>query len=251
MKSFLDSMRFGWLPDLPDGRDFEFVPKIARAKLPAAFDGTDAKVPVWDQRNIGSCVAHGTMGGFLHKHFERSPAAFDPSRLQVYYDARAMRGWEAADTGCFIRDAIKCLAKLGVGSATFWPYDTSKFAQKPPAECYGSAKAHQALRFRRIGTKADDIRSALVEKAWVVFGISVYDSMMTTEVARTGAIPMPKGKQRGGHCMVADSYNGKLAAGNNSWSTTWGNKGRFTIPFDYLTDRNLADDFWAIDLVEV
>jgi len=32
----------------------------------------------------------------------------------------------------------------------------------------------------------------------------------------------------------------------NSWGEGWGQKGYFTIPYDYLANRNLSDDFWSI-----
>ena len=35
----------------------------------------------------------------------------------------------------------------------------------------------------------------------------------------------------------------------NSWGAGWGMAGYFTIPYAYLTDSNLADDFWTVRLV--
>jgi C1A family cysteine protease len=32
----------------------------------------------------------------------------------------------------------------------------------------------------------------------------------------------------------------------NSWGLAWGRKAYFTMPFAYLADRNLSDDFWTI-----
>ena len=37
----------------------------------------------------------------------------------------------------------------------------------------------------------------------------------------------------------------------NSWGTDWGQKGFFTIPYSYLTNDNLADDFWTIRVIEI
>ena len=32
----------------------------------------------------------------------------------------------------------------------------------------------------------------------------------------------------------------------NSWGKSWGMKGYFTLPYAYLADSNLCDDFWTI-----
>jgi C1A family cysteine protease len=36
----------------------------------------------------------------------------------------------------------------------------------------------------------------------------------------------------------------------NSWGNQWGIKGYFTLPYAYLTDENLASDFWTIRVVQ-
>jgi C1A family cysteine protease len=35
----------------------------------------------------------------------------------------------------------------------------------------------------------------------------------------------------------------------NSWGTGWGMAGYFTLPYAYLLESNLADDFWTIRLI--
>ena len=87
-----------------------------------------------------------------------------------------------------------------------------------------------------------------------MFGFTVYESFESDEVARTGVAPMPEPGETalGGHAVLAVGYDD--AAGRflvrNSWTAEWGMCGYFTMPYGYLTDDNLADDFWTIRLVK-
>ena len=86
-----------------------------------------------------------------------------------------------------------------------------------------------------------------------VIGFTVYESFETEEVARTGVMPMPTPREHviGGHAVMAVGYDDKLDRFRmrNSWGKDWGTKGYFTMPYAYLLDNNLSDDFWKISLV--
>jgi C1A family cysteine protease len=83
-----------------------------------------------------------------------------------------------------------------------------------------------------------------------VFGFSVYESFETEEVAITGIIPMPSKDEQllGGHAVMACGYNDTVQRFmiRNSWGVDWGQKGYCEMPYQYLQDRNLSDDFWTI-----
>jgi C1A family cysteine protease len=152
-----------------------------------------------------------------------------------------------------IRDGIKSVAKEGAPHETLWPYTISKFAIKPSAAAYKDALKHRAVLYQRLTQTLDQLRGCLAAGYPFVFGFSVYESFETQAVAKTGKVPMPKSKEKqlGGHAVLAVGYDGpsKRFIVRNSWSTAWGLQGYFTMPYDYLTDGNLADDFWTIKQV--
>ena len=83
-----------------------------------------------------------------------------------------------------------------------------------------------------------------------VFGFTVYESFESQQVAKTGAAQMPTPRERvvGGHAVLGVGYDDakKRFIVRNSWGVNWGLDGYFTMPFAYLADRNLSDDFWTI-----
>jgi C1A family cysteine protease len=65
-------------------------------------------------------------------------------------------------------------------------------------------------------------------------------------------MPVHTEKEVGGHAVVAVGYDdvqGRFRI-RNSWGASWGQGGYFTMPYQYLLDENLSDDFWTIRLVE-
>src|SRR5438067_1441439 len=58
----------------------------------------------------------------------------------------------------------------------------------------------------------------------------------------------PREKVLGGHAVLAVGYDDakKRFLVRNSWGTGWGMNGYFTMPYDYLANRGLSDDFWTI-----
>jgi C1A family cysteine protease len=65
-------------------------------------------------------------------------------------------------------------------------------------------------------------------------------------------MPSPNEQLLGGHAVLAVGYDDsqRRFIVRNSWGKDWGMQGYFTIPYAYLLDDNLADDFWTIRQVE-
>ena len=208
----------------------------------------------YDQGHLGSCTANAIAGAFEFEHIRQKLGVILPSRLFIYYCERAMEGSIMSDAGAQIRDGIKVMAGKGAPSEKLWPYDIAKFTQKPPPEAFKDALKHKAVAYFRVEhLKLEEMLSCLAGGFPFVFGFTVYDSFESDEVAKTGALNMPQHGERvrGGHAVLAVGYDQKTERFlvRNSWGMVWGQKGYFTMPYQYLTNGDLADDFWTIRVV--
>jgi C1A family cysteine protease len=246
---------YGWTPDLPDQRDRVYAaPMRILGALPPSVSLRPVCPPVVDQGELGSCTANAIAAALQFDQMKQQLAdVFLPSRLFIYYNERVMEGTVNEDSGAMIRDGIKSVSKEGGPHEKLWPYVIAKFKTKPSAAAYKDALAHRAVLYQRLTQTVDQLKGCLAAGYPFVFGFSVYESFESQAVAKTGKVPMPKPKEKllGGHAVLAVGYDdsSKRFEVQNSWGTGWGDKGYFTIPYDYLTDSNLADDFWTIKQV--
>jgi C1A family cysteine protease len=247
---------YGWIPDLPDQRDHMYAAPLEKVGvLPTRVDLRSRCPAVFDQGNLGSCTANAIAAALEFDQMKQSEAdVFTPSRLFIYYSERVMEHSVGEDSGAMIRDGIKSVAKLGAPHEALWPYVISKFAMKPAAAAYKDATKHQALLYQRLIQDANQCRGCLADGYPFIFGFSVYESFESAAVARTGRVPMPEPgeKQLGGHAVLCVGYDDPagMFIVRNSWGSSWGMKGYFTMPMDYLLDSRLAEDLWTVRTVE-
>ncbi|MBF0216070.1 MAG: C1 family peptidase [Candidatus Omnitrophica bacterium] len=238
---------YGWVPDIPDQRDYLYKAIKPVIKLPEKVDLREGCSAVEDQEALGSCTSQALAGNleFLDKKIDGEYE--DASRLFVYYNERALMGTIDSDSGASLRDGIKTLKNEGACREKLWPYVISKFAKKPPKKCYDEGKKRSIKAYHRLST-TNEMLACLAEGYPFVFGFAVYESFESAKVARTGIVPMPKEDetQLGGHAVMAVGYDRKKKrfTVRNSWGEDWGLKGYFTMPFEYL--ETLSGDFWTI-----
>jgi C1A family cysteine protease len=248
--------RYGWIPDLPDQRDFAYAaPRAALAALPPSMDLRPGCPPVYDQGQLGSCTANAIAAAIEFDQMKQKQAApFVPSRLFVYYNERVIEGTIKQDAGAMIRDGVKSVNRLGAPPEPLWPYTIARFAQKPPTAAYKEASKHQVLSYQRVARDLAQMRGCLASGYPFVFGFTVYDSFESAAVAKSGVLNMPGGGEQtvGGHAVLAVGYTdaAQRFVVRNSWGPGWGQKGYFTIPYAYLMSATLASDFWTLTTVE-
>jgi C1A family cysteine protease len=195
---------------------------------------------------------------------KQNVASFVPSRLFIYYNERVMEHDVVLDHGAQIRDGIKTVANQGVCPEEMWPYDDRSmdpdpcpqcaYAQKPTAICYTEALKHKVQSYQRLVAIPDTLKGCLASGYPFVFGFTVYESFESKQVAETGVVPMPAPTEKtvGGHAVLAVGYDddAQQFIVRNSWGAMWGQAGYCVMPYAYLTNSSLADDFWTIRLVQ-
>ena len=201
-----------------------------------------------------NCTANSLSGAFDFERIKQKLAPIGPSRLFIYYNERLMEGSVNSDSGAQIRDGIKVLASQGVCPETEWPYNTGQFKVKPNDKCYQDAKSNTIKQYLRLdNTNLTLLKTCLSQGYTFVFGFTVYESFEGEEVAQTGIVPMPSPNEQcmGGHAVYCMGYDDSKKAFKvrNSWGTGWGDGGNFWLPYEYMTNPNLASDFWTIRLV--
>lgn len=225
----------GWLPDLPDYRDYtpehkEIKPmleemklaEVEKVSLPSSADLRPWCSEIEDQGPLGSCTAHAGVG--LIEYYERKAFGthIDASRLFLYKVTRNLLGW-TGDTGAFIRTTMGAMVLFGVPPEKYWPYITRKhpgpagertFDDEPPAFCYAFAQNYQTIRYYRLDppgilltTLLQRIKAYLAAKMPSMFGFTVFSSIR--QASTTGKIPFPCPGERilGGHAVVAVGYD--------------------------------------------
>lgn len=244
---------YGWTPDVPDQRDLVFA--AARVgTLPPSVDLRPACPPVYDQGQLGSCTANAIGAAIQYEQIRQKEAKpFAPSRLFIYYNERVMEHTVGQDAGAQIRDGMKSVNKIGACPETDWPYVIANFTRKPPPGAFKDAPLGKAVSYQRVIQTLDQMKGCLAAGFPIVLGISVYESFESQQVAKSGVVPMPANREKllGGHAILAVGYHDtdQRFIMRNSWGTSWGMKGYFTIPYAYLTDSNLCDDLWTIQMV--
>jgi C1A family cysteine protease len=246
--------RYGWIPDLPDARDHVYELPKRLGTVPSSVDLRDACPAVYDQGDLGSCTANAIGAAIEFDQIRQKLTQDTPSRLFIYYNERTLEGTIDTDSGAQIRDGIKTVASQGVCPETMWPYVEPNFADRPPAPCYKYAKLHPAVQYSRVLQDPGQLKACLASGYPFVFGFTVYESFESDAVAKSGMVPMPGPSETalGGHAVMAVGYNDSVERFlvRNSWGPGWAIGGYFTIPYAYLADSNLADDFWVIRVVK-
>jgi len=210
---------------------------------------------IYDQGQIGSCTANALM--CLYQYDD---PRFYGSRLFLYYNSRLLLGAINEDSGAYLYDGITAMKKYGVCREILWPYNISKYTDKPTSLCYRDALTHQVLEAYQVQPNTYDMKACLNTNEPFVLGIAIFDNFEDINTARTGFVTIPTRKNQflGGHAIVCVGYDDNLTYNGvkgywimrNSWGSQWGDRGYFYLPYKYLDIPYVFSDLWKITKVE-
>lgn len=265
----------GWIPDLPDPRDYTFrheavvqllkrLKRPRRRSLPDAVDlrrdddGEYFTEP-HDQGplNCSSAFAILSLVEYFERRvrgrtFEGSPRFLYKVTRNVLEKGRQVTG----DTGLDLRTALKVLTSVGVPAEEFWPYDIERFDEEPGQFAYSVAKPLFEVRYFRLDEPNSEgsatwevVVSFLAAGFPVAFGFPV-PSSLTNDASILYRAELDS--IRGGQAAVAVGYKmNRFGVGQHallirsSWGNQWGENGNGWLPVAFLRQQ-LARDFWTL-----
>jgi C1A family cysteine protease len=162
----------------------------------------------------------------------------ESSRLFLYYNERLINDNIYTDSGAHMRDIGKALATYGACSESLFPYDVSKFAEKPSDAAYADGLNNKIGSYYAVTDLNGIKQSIAIMQQPVLMGIDIYESFESDAVTGTGIVPIPAAGEKlmGGHAVLVVGYDDtkNWLKCRNSWGEFWGDDGYFYLPYDYL-----------------
>lgn len=262
--------KYTWKKQKEDVRDLD-INRLRSVRMLPTTPPPVANNRYWcseveDQGNLGSCTANAWAGLMEYSECKNGRGGklfHDFSRLFIYYNERAIENTIDEDSGAYLRDGAKAIASKGACFEKDWPYIIDKFTARPNESCYKNALDNKIGGYYSLDGRTPqetllNLKTCIAAGRCFVFGFMVYDGFESKEVLNTGILQLPKSDESilGGHAVMAVGYNDEQQRFliKNSWGRKWGLKnpkyrGYFTMPYEYISDRNLASDFWTITRV--
>ncbi len=225
--------------------------RMPLSKLPPLIEFTTLCGPVKDQKQEGSCTAHSksSIREYLARKFQNLSPILSPQFL--YVQELLAENTFPTDGGAQPRTGCSVLASVGCCEEGMEPYVAGQIVM-PTAAQLNNAKRWIGGAYHRI-IDPTDIFSCLASGYPASIAFAVYDSFESDAVANTGRMPCPnvaKEQFLGRHDVMACGYDvlSMSIICQNSWGSSWGQAGRFHMPFSVLNDPNLVSDIWMCHL---
>ena len=227
---------YGYIPSPKDIRDYRIYGAGTKLELPESFKISHSKIK--NQKNVGSCVAHG-----ISEILETNDG--------INYSTGWIYGYRPKEyhqgSGMVPSEALKTVNKVG-----YIPnekldinveMDEAKRIVDSNLEEYKKEASHKQIKSyaRLYGEK--EIKEALYNlKIPVAICFGVGESGLKLDKEFVAYIPE---RYSGGHLTVCYGWNEKGFLIQNSWGESWGNKGTFILPYEYPIRESWLISFYT------
>jgi C1A family cysteine protease len=255
-KTKLVIRKYGYISDLRDHRDYKLAKPTVTPILPTSVDLRQGMPEVQDQLSLSACTAFAAAAAFQYElQKDTKHKNEDLSKLFLYFCTRDAENATTSDTGGQIRDAVKCLNKQGICTTDFWQYDETKVFERPGDAAYQDASHFKVGEYIGVNVKLNAIKQVLANGFPIIFGTTIFSSFEGKKVEKNGKVPYPKKEEKmlGGHAMCIVGYDDvkRIFIVQNSWGVVWGDEGYCYMPYKYVANPALSDDFWFIKSIGV
>jgi C1A family cysteine protease len=267
--SHFEPRGLGWLPSLPDFRDFaaDSAPadawleqlRAAGAAPPprsASVDLRDCFVDVDDQLSLHSSTAHACSG--LVEYFERraNGRLLRPSRLFLYQNTLRLAGVDPISHPVDLRTTLKAMVRCGLPPERYWPYEVDRLALQPDPFLYSFSEPFRSVRYVRLDRRgASGVQTLQTVKAFLAAGFpSAFGFPVPNSLSHNPDIPYRPTFDTliGGQAVIAVGYDDRWLRGSrgallvrSSWGSAFGENGYAWLPYAYIEEQ-LAVDFWTL-----
>ena len=233
-----------------DSRDYKFSFPIVPIDLPPKVD-LRHKIRQIFKQEFNDCVSQGTSNLISALDYDTKYLNYTPSRMYIYYNARAIDGSEYFDEETSIRNAMKSLSKNSFLSEESYKYIPQNVFMPPPLEVIQEAKQNKVYIqcYKNIDNTEYNLKYVLSQNNIIIFGAMLYESF--TNLDKDYKCPDPdisNEKLLGGHCMLICGFSNKTNYFTvcNSWSSNWGDGEIYYMSYKYICS-DLCADFWIVD----
>lgn len=236
----------GVFPSPPDKRDRPAASILRAGPVPLTSNNTLLVPTILDQEAYPTCVSN---AGFLAVRADQiQQGAKNPpfgSRLFTHFFARRTHGAEYdKDSGTYVRAFFDVINKLGFPPENKWSYD-EPISREPNfaaiRAAYDQKKPTAYYRILETGSaRVDAVKRALAAGNLVVFGTGIDDAFFDV---KGEVVSVPKQAIVGNHAMCLVDHQGDVFRVANSWGTSWGVKGFWSMAADYVAWDG-SWDFW-------
>ena len=220
----LDSFLLNAVPDVPDFRDYAYVPALVQIKnelLPPP--PPPKKRTVLDQGREGACTGFGLAAVINRLLAERGEQRTVSARM-LYEMAKKFDEWEGEGyAGSSCRGAVRGWENMGVCSEKLAPYVESASDWQLTIEQASDARKTTLGAYYRVAKRLSDYHAALNEVGVLYASARVHEGWRRRYIVN-GEIPHVS-TPLGNHAFAIVGYDRKGFYVQNSWGKSWGDGG--------------------------